>query len=51
MDKVGNRRSRTAASGLPSQAFTYDVRDGISGDTITKNGNTTSSGGVSYGYD
>ena len=52
-DKAGNRRSRTiTGTGLPpAQTFTYNTRDALNGDTIDKNGNTTLSGGISYGYD
>lgn len=36
---------------LQAQTFTYDADDRISGDTFDANGNTITSGGVTYTYD
>jgi RHS repeat-associated protein len=36
---------------LQAQSFTYDANDRISGDTFDANGNTLTSGGVTYTYD
>ena len=52
LDPVGNRLSLLSTLAvLPSQAFTYDTNDRISGDTFDANGNTTTSNGHSYFYD
>ena len=52
LDQVGNRLSLLSTlAALPSQAFSYDANDRISGDTFDNNGNTTGSGGHSYFYD
>ena len=36
---------------LSAQTFTYDANDRISGDTFDANGNTLTSGGITYTYD
>jgi YD repeat-containing protein len=52
LDPVGNRQSLTSSlAALQVQAFTYDADDRISGDTFDANGNTLTSGGVTYTYD
>lgn len=52
LDAVGNRSSLTSTlAALQSQSFTYDNNDRISGDTFDNNGNTLTSGGVTYSYD
>jgi YD repeat-containing protein len=52
LDPVGNRQSMTSTlAALQAQNFTYDADDRISGDTFDANGNTLTSGGVTYTYD
>ncbi len=52
LDPVGNRQSLTSTlAALTPQSFTYDADDRISGDTFDANGNTITSGGVTYTYD
>jgi RHS repeat-associated protein len=52
LDAVGNRSSRTSTlTALGGQTFTYNANDEISGDTFDPNGNTTASGGHTFGYD
>ena len=41
----------SSLAALPPQSFTYDADDRISGDTFDANGNTLTSGGVTYTYD
>jgi RHS repeat-associated protein len=49
LDPVGNRSSLTSTlAALSAQSFTYDAADRISGDTFDANGNTLTSGGVTY---
>ena len=53
-DPVGNRTQMTStvsALGTGTTSYSYDANDRLSTDTIDANGNTTSSGGVSSGYD
>jgi RHS repeat-associated protein len=52
-DAVGNRTSRTSTvAGIPTVAsYTYDNNDRLNGNTYNNNGNTTVSGGITYGYD
>ena len=52
LDPVANRQSLTSTlAALPSQNFTYDSDDRMSVDTYDSNGNTLTSGGVTYTYD
>lgn len=52
LDAVGNRNSLTSTlAALSAQIFTYDANDRISGDTFDANGNTLTSGGITYTYD
>jgi YD repeat-containing protein len=52
LDPVGNRLSLTSSvTPIPSQSFTYDANDRISGDTFDANGNTLSSNGIAYTFD
>ena len=52
LDPVGNRKSLTSTlAALQAESFTYDADDRISGDTFDSNGNTITSGGVTYTYD
>ena len=49
---MGNRQSTASTlAALQAQSFTYDADDRISGDTFDANGNTLTSGGVTYTYD
>jgi RHS repeat-associated protein len=51
-DAVGNRLSMTSTlSAVPGGSFVYDANDQLTTDTYDANGNTISSGGISYGYD
>src|SRR2546428_973058 len=43
--------STVSALGTGTTSYSYDANDRLSTDTINANGNTTSSGGVSSGYD
>jgi hypothetical protein len=48
----GNRQSLTSTfAALQAQTPTYDANDRISGDTFDSNGNTLTSGGLTYSYD
>jgi len=48
----GNRTQMTSTvNGIAGGSYSYDVNDRLSTDTCNANGNTTSSGGVSYNYD
>jgi RHS repeat-associated protein len=52
LDPVGNRKSLISTlAASQTQTFTYDADDHISGDTFDANGNTITSGGVTYSYD
>jgi len=52
LDAVGNRLALTSTlAALQSQTASYDPNDRISGDTFDANGNTLTSGGVTYTYD
>jgi len=52
LDAVGNRLALTSTlAALQSQTATYDADDRISADTFDANGNTLTSGGVTYNYD
>ena len=52
IDPVGNRSSRTSTlATLGAQSFSYDANDELTNDGYDLNGNTTSSGGHTYGYD
>ena len=52
LDPVGNRLSlNSTLAALPSQSFSYDGDDRVSGDTFDANGNTLTSAGVAYTYD
>ena len=52
IDAAGNRSSRASAlAALPPQSFSYDANDELTNDGYDLNGNTTSSGGHTYGYD
>ncbi len=52
IDPVGNRTTRASTlAALGPQSFGYDANDELAADTYDANGNTTSSGGHSYGYD
>ena len=52
IDPVGNRLTRTSTlAALGAQSFGYDVNDELTTDSYDANGNTTSSGGHTYGYD
>jgi RHS repeat-associated protein len=52
LDPVGNRLSLTSSvTPIPSQSFTYDADDRISGDTFDGNGTTLSSNGIAYTFD
>jgi RHS repeat-associated protein len=51
-DNVGNRVTMTSTlPAIPGGTFSYDANDRIAGDTFDNNGNTISSGGISYVYD
>jgi RHS repeat-associated protein len=51
LDSVGNRNSRTSSiSVLPNQSFGYSANDWLTSDTYDSNGNTTGSGGNTFGY-
>ena len=52
LDPVANRTTLTSTlAAFPSQALVFDPDDRLSIDTYDPNGNTLSSGGVSYTYD
>jgi RHS repeat-associated protein len=52
IDPVGNRSSRTSTlAALGAQSFSYDPNDELTTDGYDLNGNTTSAGGHTYGYD
>jgi RHS repeat-associated protein len=52
IDPVGNRFSRTSTlAALGAQSFGYDANDELTTDSYDANGNTTTSGGHTYGYD
>ena len=52
VDPVGNRLTRASTlAALGAQSFSYDLNDELTSDTYDANGNTTSSGGHTYGYD
>jgi len=51
-DVVGNRTQQSSIlPGITSGTFSYDANDRITSDVYDANGNTTSSGGLSYTYD
>jgi len=51
-DNVGNRLAMTSTLGaVPGGTFSYDNNDRLAIDTYDANGNTISSGGISYVYD
>jgi YD repeat-containing protein len=51
-DAVGNRlQMASTLSAVPGGSFVYDANDQLTTDTYDANGNTISSGGISYGYD
>lgn len=51
-DKVGNRLTRTSTlTEIPAQSFAYDANDRITTESYDSNGNTTVSGGRTFGYD
>ena len=52
IDPVGNRLTRASTlAALGAQSFGYDANDELTTDSYDANGNTTSSGGHTYGYD
>ena len=52
IDPVGNRLTRVSTlAALGAQTFGYDANDELTTDTYDPNGNTTNSGGHTYGYD
>jgi RHS repeat-associated protein len=52
LDGVGNRVSRTSAiAAIPSASYSYDANDQLTSDDYDLNGNTTNSGGDTFGYD
>ena len=52
IDPVGNRLSRASTlAALGAQSLGYDVNDELTSDTYDANGNTTGSGGHTFGYD
>jgi YD repeat-containing protein len=52
IDPVGNRLTRASTlAALGPQTFGYDSNDELTTDAYDANGNTTSSGGHTYGYD
>ncbi len=52
IDPVGNRTTRTSTlAALGAQSFGYDANDELTTDSYDANGNTTTSGGHTYGYD
>jgi RHS repeat-associated protein len=52
LDSVGNRVTRTSTlSAIPAAAYSYDVNDQLGIDSYDLNGNTTASGGHTFGYD
>ena len=52
IDPVGNRSSRMSTlATVGAQSFSYDANDELTNDGYDLNGNTTSSGGHTYGYD
>ena len=51
-DAVGNRTNRASTiSGIGAQTPTYGTNDWLSADSYDSDGNTTASGGQTYGYD
>ncbi|MFZ3212530.1 MAG: hypothetical protein WA188_13550, partial [Terriglobales bacterium] len=51
-DAVGNRTQMTSTlNAVPPGSFFYDANDQLTTDTYDANGNTISSGGISYSYD
>jgi len=51
-DAVGNRLQMTSTLGaVPGGSFSYDANDRLTTDNYDANGNTISSGGISYSYD
>jgi RHS repeat-associated protein len=51
-DAVGNRLKRTSTvPPVPAATYTYDPNDRLSTDMYDQDGNTTASGGNTYGYD
>jgi len=52
IDPVGNRLTcASTLAALGAQSFGYDANDELTSDSYDANGNTTSSGGHTYGYD
>lgn len=52
LDALGNRLSRVSTlAGVPAAAHTYVQDSRLVGDTYDLNGNTTASGGRTFGYD
>ncbi len=52
IDPFGNRLSRASTlAALTPQSFGYDANDELTSDIHDQNGNTTASGGHTYGYD
>lgn len=51
-DAVGNRTQQTSTlSAVPGGSFSYDANDRLTTDLYDANGNTISSGGISYAYE
>jgi len=52
LDPVGNRLSQSSTlHGISSLGFSYNADDQILGETYDANGNTTATGGKTFGYD
>jgi RHS repeat-associated protein len=52
LDPVANRKTLTSTlAARPSQSFAYDADDRLSSDNYDANGNTLSSGGLTFTYD
>jgi RHS repeat-associated protein len=52
LDAVGNRLFRASTlAALDAQSMSYDANDELTSDGYDPNGNTTTSGGHTYGYD
>jgi RHS repeat-associated protein len=52
LDPVGNRLSASSSlHGVSSAGFSYNADDQILGETYDANGNTTATGGKTFGYD
>jgi RHS repeat-associated protein len=52
LDPVANRTSQTSSlAPVPTRSYGYDVNDELTADAYDLNGNTTASGGHTFGYD